>query len=217
MPLSNKQELEASILSWMERPDLAGQTSDWIALAEARLNRELGPVETDASRTGTIGSRAISISALAVVQPIALWVESEDFPGEREVQMTAAANMAYGDTNGPPSQWCMDSTTNIKLDRPCDQQYSFRFRFRQRFALSGDTDTNWLLTNHPDIYLAAALMWGAGYNEDWNNGSVWKAVLDEGIPNVRNSLAQQRRGTLRVDPMFQAAGRRTRLEMMETL
>jgi hypothetical protein len=213
MALATKAELLASALDWMKRAGQTGQAPDWLTLAEARLNRELGPVETDASRTGTVDSRSISISALSIVEPIALWV-TLDTDDEREVQPTSPSNLAYIETSGPPAQWCMDSTTNLKLDRPCDAEYAFRFRYRQRFSLDADGDTNWLLDNHPDIYLAAVLMWGAGYNAAWNNGSIWKGVLDEGIPSVRNSLAQQRRGTLRVDPALQAVGRRTRLELI---
>lgn len=213
MALSTKAELLASALDWMERAGQTGQAPDWLTLAEARLNRELGPVDVDASRTGTVDSRSISISALSIVEPIALWV-TLDTDDEREVQMTSPSNLAYITTSGAPAQWCMDSTSNLKLDRPCDVEYAFRFRYRQRFALSADSDTNWLLTNHPDIYLSAVLMWGAGYNQDWANGSVWKSTLDEGIPSVKNSLAQQRRGMLRVDPAIKAAGRRHRLDLM---
>src|SRR4051812_41076781 len=116
MALSTNAELQASVLDWMKRAGQSGKVADWLTLAEARLNRELGPVETDASRTGTVDSRAISISALSVVEPIELWIADPGTEDERELQPTAPANMAYIETSGPPSRWCMDSTTNIKLD-----------------------------------------------------------------------------------------------------
>lgn len=209
MSLGTYDELQAATVDWMKRAGQLGNAPDWVSLAEAKLNRELGPVETDASRTGTLDSRNISISALSIVEPLSLWVMAPDSLKEREVQRQAPANMAYSDYSGAPGQWVMDSETNIKLDRPCDQEYAFRFRFKQRFALSDAAPTNWLLTNHPDIYLAACLMWGAGYNESWSNGQIWKSILDEGIPAVKNVIAQQKRGTLRVDPGLMPVGRRT--------
>jgi hypothetical protein len=42
-------------------------------------------------------------------------------------------------------------------------------------------------------------MWGAGYREDWPNGAAFKSILDEGIPSVRNIIAQGKRGVLTVD------------------
>lgn len=210
MALANYTDLQASALDWMERAGQTGQAVDWIALAEAKLNRKLGPVETDASRTGTVDSRSISISALTVVEPIALFIADPSGSSERELQQQAAATMSYDDNSGRPSQWAMDSATNLKLDRPCDQAYSFRFRFRERFALSGSVTTNWLLTNHPDVYLAATLMWGAGYNQDWPNGAVWKGILDDGLEEVGNIIAETRRGVLRADPALAAIGNRGR-------
>ncbi len=213
MALSTYAELQASVLDWMKRASQSANAPDWITLAEARLNRELGPVETDASRTGTVDSRVISISALTIVQPIALWFTEAGGGDERPLQMQSAGNMAYVETSGRPRMWCVDSTTSIKLDRPCDTEYAFRFRFRERFALSDSSTTNWLLTNHPDIYLAASLMWGGGYNEDWPNGSVWKSVLDEAIPQVKHVIAQSKRGMLRTDPALNMRRRATYAEL----
>jgi hypothetical protein len=189
---------------------------DIITIAEARLNRELGPVETNASRTGTVDDRSISISALSIVSPIALFMAD---PGstspEKELQQQDAGTLALIDSSGRPTQWAQDSLTAIKLDRPCDQAYAFRFRFRERFALSDSVTTNWLLTNHPDVYLAACLMWGAGYLQSWPNGAVFKGILDEGLESVGNTIARQHRGTLRVDPALSGIGRRVSYETID--
>ena len=209
MALSTYAELKASVASWMERTDMTTVIVDCVTLAEARLNRELGPVETDASLTGTVDSRALDISALSLVEPIELWVADPGSEDEREVQQQSPSTMAYADTSGPPQQWAMNTASALKLDRPCDQAYAFRFRYRQRFALSDSATTNWLLTNHSDIYLAACLMWGAGYQESFANGSVWKTILDQELPRVAHTLAKQRKGTLRVDPGLADIGRRS--------
>ena len=209
MALSTYSELQASVASWLERSDMTTVIVDCVTLAEARMNRELGPVETDASLTGTVGSRELDISALSLVEPLQLWVAGPGSEDERRVDPQSSANMAYIDNPGPPRQWVMASTSALKLDRPCDQAYAFRFHYRQRFALSDSAPTNWLLTNHPDIYLAASLMWGAGYQEAFPNGAMWKGVLDEQLPAVAHTLAKQRKGTLRVDPGLANIGRRS--------
>ena len=209
MALATYSDLKTAVASWLERSDMTAVIVDCVTLAEARLNRELGPVETDASLTGTADSRSLDISALSVVEPIELWIADPSSEDEREVQQQSPSTMAYAETSGRPAQWVMASTSALKLDRPCDQAYAFRFHYRQRFALSDSATTNWLLTNHPDIYLAACLMWGAGYQEAFPNGAVWKAVLDEQVPAVAHTLAKQRKGTLRVDTGLADIGRRS--------
>lgn len=206
LSLATGADLQATALDFMVRAGVAADVAAapvWLALAEGRLNRELGVVETDTTLTGVASSRRIDISSLSMVQPIALFL-AETGMKEREVQFKADGTFPYLDTEGRPSFAAIDGT-NIDFDCPLSAAYPFRLRYRQRFALT-DAGTNWLLTNHPDIYLAAVLMWGAGYHQDWANGSAWKAVLDEGIPSVRHTIAQNKRGTLTVDPGLVATG-----------
>jgi hypothetical protein len=204
MSLATYSDLQSEALDWMERAGQSGKVETWIQLAEARLNRELPAVETDTTLTGTVDSNAISIAALSIVQPIALFL-AESGRDEREIDPAVEGQFAVMNTTGRPSRWSIDGT-NINFDRPLDAAYPFRFRYRQRFELSDSATTNWLLENHPDIYLAATLMWGAGYNQDWANGTVWKQVLDEGIPEVRHTIMQSQRATLRVDPFLSRTG-----------
>jgi hypothetical protein len=211
MPLSlaGYTDLQATALDFMER---TGVTADvaaapvWIQLAEAKLNRELGAVETDQALTGTINSRRIDISAYSFVEVIALFVVDPTSGDEVEVKKRGDGTFPYLATAGQPKLWAVDGT-NIDFDVPCDAAYTFRMRYRQRFALA-TTSPNWLLTNHPDLYLAATLMWGAGYHEDWPNGTTWGALLDEGIVSVRGIIANANRGELGVDPMLVRVGQR---------
>lgn len=191
--------LQSEALAFMDRAGQAAQVSaapTWVQMAEARLNRELGALETDTTLTGTLDSRTISISSLSIVEPVALFLAETD-RDEVEIDQQADGSFPYLDVSGKPAKWAIDGT-NIDFDRPLDSAYPFRFRYRQKLALA-TTDPNWLLTEHPDVYLAATLMWGAGYNEDWPNGQVWKMGLDEGLESVRKVLQQRRRGMLRVD------------------
>lgn len=207
MALSNYTELKAAVLDWMVRSGQTGQVADWITLAEARLNRELDAVATDGALTGVADSRRIDVSSLAIVEPIALFLAKTDMD-EIPVQIQADGTFPYLANSGEPGIASFDGT-NIDFDRPLDQAYPFRLRYLQRFSLSDAAPTNWLLTNNPDIYLAATIMWGAGYNEDWANGQVWKAILDQGIPSVAHQIARSKRGVLRVDPALSAVGRST--------
>lgn len=209
MSLASKADLKSKAASWLRRSGNAAyvaEVPDFITLAEARLNRELGAVETDASLTGTPGSAALNVSALAIVTPLALFMTEPGGSDEAMLQPQPAANVAAQQDVGRPVAWFVNSSAALGLNCPCDVAYGFRLRFLERFALSADGDTNWLLTNHPDLYLAATLMWGAGYLESWENGAVWKGLLSEGLAEVKRQLADRKRGTLRVDSGLLAMG-----------
>ena len=209
MALSTYAELKTATLDWMVRTDLTGNVADWITLGEARLNRELNPVETDNSLTGTLDSREISTSALSVVEPIALYLI--DSNTSDEIKLTRKDDFARLDTSGQPRFWRFiqhASTPKIVFDCPLDVAYTFRFVARIRFALSDSATTNWLLTNHSDVYLAAVLVWGSGFVQKFQEAGAWKTVLDEGIPSVRSIIADAKRGVLTVDPGLVSIGHR---------
>lgn len=209
MAITNFTELKSAVTNWMTRGDVAGQAEEFISLAEAGLNRELGAVETDTTLTGVVDSRSISISALNVVEPVALFV-SEAGIDEVELTQKADGTFEYRASSGYPRFWAIDGT-NIDFDCPLDQAYPFRFRYRQRFSLSDASPTNWLLTYHPDLYLAATLVWGGVFIRNDPAASRWISLLGTALPSVRNSIAQTKRATLSVDPALQPLRRPSNL------
>ncbi len=205
MAISTYAELQTAVGNWMARSDLSGSAADFIMLGEARLNREIPAVETDVTLTGTLNSRRISVSSNSVVSPIALFLVEAN-GDEIEMVQRSDGSFAYSATSDQPRFWAMDGS-NIDFDCPLDAAYTFRFRIRQRFALSDSAPTNWLLTNHPDIYLAATLMWGGVFTQDSGIGTTFLQVLKEGVPQVQHIIAEQSRGTLTVDPALSWSGR----------
>lgn len=203
MAISTYSDLKQAVQDWMDRTDISGNVEDMITLAEARFNRKLKVVETNATLTGTADSRSIDISALDIVSPVALKIN--DGNGEWDLTPRENGTFAYGDIAGTPSFWSIDGT-NIVFDVPLGQQYTFRFRYQGRFALSGAVPSNWLLEKHPDIYLAASIVWGGLFTEDDRKIATWKGVLDEGMAEVSGVLNQNKRGRLTVDPALSAIG-----------
>lgn len=204
MAISTYAELKTAVDNWMARSDLSGSAADFITLAEARLNRKIPAVETDVTLTGTLDSRRISVSAHNVVSPIALFLV-ETNGDEREIVQKSDGSFPYSDTSDEPTYWAMDGT-NIDFDCPLNAAYTFRFRIRQRFVLSDSATTNWLLTNHPDIYLAATIVWSGAFIRDPETLSLFKGTLEEGIPEVQTIIAEQSRGVLTVDPGLTQGG-----------
>lgn len=158
--------LQTALQEMRERSDTAftNQLTTFIALAEAKLNRlvRVRPAEVnDTSLTGTASSRFITLPS-DFMEPVALWLTSSS--QYRLLRPYAAGSMTLSTTNGTPDAWAIDGTT-IQLDVPCDSAHTFVFRYRKKLFDLATTSPNFLLTNHPDVYLFACLMEAC----DWEN------------------------------------------------
>lgn len=197
MAISTYDELKAAVTDWMARSDLSGNAADFIALAEARLNRELDAVEATATLTGTEASRVVSIAALGIVELHACYV-SVSGGDDDNVPVIDPAMMAYQNDAGAPGYVCIDGD-NLVFDRPMDAAYSVRIRYRGRIGLSDSVPTNDILTYHPDVYLAASILWGGVYIKSGEEVVGWKALLDEFLSEAKNTISQRKRAVLRPD------------------
>ena len=75
-----------------------------------------------------------------------------------------------------------------------------------RLALSAQQPTNWLLTKHPDVYLAACLAWGAAYSEAFVVAASWQQLLESSLDEVATEIRRAKRTTLKLDKGLLRAG-----------
>jgi hypothetical protein len=206
MAIGTYSELQSAITSFPDRPDLVtADVKNMIQLAEARLNRLLKSVETEAALTGTPGSRTVSLSSLTILEPMALKLVQSSDGDERDVIIKPYGEIDYVDDAGEPD-YAEIVGTNLKFICPLDEAYDFRFIYRGRFALSDAAPTNKMLTENPDVYLAASIVWGGIYTQDEASVSL-KGILDEFVAEARRGLAQAKRTQSSLPPMISALGR----------
>lgn len=205
MTISTYSELKTALQNFAYRndTDYTDRSAEFIALAEASLNRELDAVETDASLTGVVDSRELDLSALAITSPIALFI-LDSAGNETEMTEKTDGDFAYSTMSSVPRFWALDGD-HIDFDCPLDSAYDFRLRYIERFALSDASPTNWLLTNHPDVYLAACMVWGCAFLQAFTgdggaNVQNYNTLLTDGLMRVKRLIARNRTGTLSVDP-----------------
>lgn len=208
MSITNYTELQAAVLDFMSRQELTGNVTDFIALAEARLNRELGAVEVNEPVAAVANVNAIDVTSLSVVEPLALLIAQT---GSDEIELTPKVDGTYPrlTSSGRPRYFSLiDQGATIVFDRAPDMAYPMRFRFRQRFSLATDGSTNWLLTNYPDVYLAATVVWGMVFIGAEGKTGFYKAILDDALPSIKRVIGRNKKSVLTVDPMLQRIGHR---------
>jgi hypothetical protein len=62
-------------------------------------------------------------------------------------------------------------------------------------ALSADGDTNWLLTNNPDVYLYGSLVHTAPYLREDPRLAVWAGLLAQAMSEIEDETAAARFGS----------------------
>jgi hypothetical protein len=179
MTISTYSELQTAVQIWLDRSDLSVNAADFITLAESRLNRilPLRFARTTAGLTGTPGLANLVLPS-DFVEPYALFLTT--FGVKTELKPFVFGTIEQGTVNGVPSAWSVVRAV-IALDCPCDQAHTFEFVYRQSLTLSDSAPTNWLLTNHPDVYLLASLVEAAFFAENLDYMALCKARLDEAI------------------------------------
>jgi hypothetical protein len=206
MALATFADLKSAITDWMIRTDVAGSAEDFITLAEAHLNREIDPIRKEATLATVTGSREVSTSALSIDQPVALFLDRGTY--EVKLPRMSGSSAANDEISREPERWEWDANSDsIKFDAPADAVYNLRFEYDERFALSDSATTNDLLTNHPDVYLTASLVWGAGYVKDPTSGMDYARKLMTLLPSVKRHYAQRRRAPLKMPAGLQHRSR----------
>lgn len=179
----------------------------FIALAEAGLNRQ-APVrlaEVDAALTATPGTRFVALPA-DFLEAIGLTLTTSGV--DERLAPLAASAMAVSEAAGPPAYWAIDGG-NIAFPAPADQAHTLRLRYRKKLFELAATDPNWLLTNHPDVYLFAALVEAADHELDEAASVKYAVRLERALDEVRWLDGRAKAVPLRVDPALLAAPRFT--------
>lgn len=203
MAITNYTDLKAAVSDYMARNDISGKAGEFISLAEARLNRQIESIAQTVSLNGVADQNFVDISSLNIIEPVSLYVDG--IIHEFSVTPKPQGSFPYYDISGTPQQWCIEkvgSLDYIRFDRVLDVPYTFRFTYQGRFALSDASPTNEFLDHYPDVYLAAAIVWGCLYTKNTTDGAMWKTVLEEGLDEAKSTYAQNKRGNLTVDPML---------------
>lgn len=204
-PITNYTTLKAAISDYLGEDMMDGELSAIVRFAEARLNRKLKAVRTEVDLSGTSGSATIDVSSYDIVEPVALFLTTYD--EDEELPYRAPGTFEYGDSSGYPTAWTLLSNNDtLRFSAPLDASHTFRFRYEGRFALSDGSPTNQLLSDHPDVYFAACMMWGNIRHQNVNGAASFKAILDEFMAETQHYLSQTDRAKLRVDPALGMVG-----------
>ena len=190
MAITTYAELQAAAANWLVRSDLTARIPEFIALAEARLNRLLRTrlSEAEVAVTATLGARTIPLPA-GFTEPLRLWLERDS--GREELPFLDPCLIGASSLRGRPGAWTVDGAT-LAFDRPCDQVYGLTLRMLRKFALSDAAPANALLSDFPDLYLFATLSEAAPFLRDAELAAAYETKLNRAIDEANAKAARSR-------------------------
>lgn len=195
MAISIQSELCSEVLDWYPHANLtAAKVAELIVLSEAMINRDARNIAQETKVTN------VSISAEYVNVPTGfLQVKSfETTTGGRRYALKVLPDEIgtdyYPDT-GIPLYYSIVGSQFRFTPVPSATQTSVLVYYAVLTALgTSGSNTNWLLTNHPDIYLYATLFHAAAYLKDPESAQGYLSVFNGLMDSLNRSNARNRWG-----------------------
>ena len=189
MALDTYANLKTAIATWLSRADQTANIPDFITLAHDKLMRTLRTREMETIDT------AMSISAETNTVPT-LWLET------RNIVITSTApryELAFvtpeqlitknsSAATGIPKYFSVVGG-NFQFAPIPDITYTATHIYYATLAqMSADSDHNWILDSHPDLYLYGALLESVSLIQDDPRIALWQQRFDRAFAEVsRNS------------------------------
>lgn len=198
MAITTYSELKAAIADWCPRSDVSTKADEFIDLAESMLKRppqqsaskKLGGVRLNKTRaTGSLSSGTDTLSLpsdfleldrlMLTADQLILVPVSPDHLGVKKRTGT-----------GRPVFYAVADV--IEFDVAPDDSYAYSLSYWPYVSsLSDSNTTNFLITNYPDVYLAACMYWCWSYFMDNEQMALWAGRYAEGAAMVNQTYARR--------------------------
>lgn len=176
--------LKASIADFLNRADLTAVIPDFIILAEAEINRRIVSRRNISRTTVTVNSEFVT--APTDIYKIA-WLLYTDIPDLSPTYFTPDNfPLELATVTARPRWYTLQAATaQFRFGPAPDQSYTAALTYWARLAAL--SSANWLLTDHPDVYLYGALKHSAPYLVDDKRIALWGALFEAGLQSVNQT------------------------------
>lgn len=188
MSLANYSDLQSAVQDWLHIGGLQARAPDFIALAEADFQRRLFVRANEDSTTAALTSSLALPADFVRAKRVAVEVSGK----YRDLEYVPAESMSGIGYSGTPVYYTLQGDS-LYTDPSPDGAYNIQLRYWKRFpALSNTADTNWLLTNAPDVYLFGSLAMAATFAP--SKLEVFVAAYERAIQQVIDADKMDRYG-----------------------
>lgn len=202
MALGSYADLQAAVANWIGRSDLGAVIPDFVTMFERMISRRLRVRQMEAILTfATIGGRAPLPADYSMWRRLT-WsgntsvdMQYRTPSGLRIQHPTFVAGIPCVFSIEPPTALTADeddvtvddddiiSTFQIVTADVDDSDSAFSFEYYRKIPPLA-AGLNWLMNEHPDLYLFGALTEACGFQKDAENQALWGSRRDEVIDDI---------------------------------
>lgn len=186
MAISTYSELKTAIANWIVRDDLTSRIPEFVALAEARFSRDLRLTSQETSTDLTVTSQSVAFPT-DFLEARRLYLSTSPVKQLRMMSIIDFWQNWNGASSGVPEVFATEGQNFVFAPAP-DGTYTVKLLYYAKFdALSADGDTNWLLTNAPDVYLYGSLIEAEMFLMNDERMPLWAAAFKNSIDSLMKS------------------------------
>jgi len=188
MAIGTFAQLKTAAANWLDRSDLTDRIPEFIALAEARFNRELRTrdMETVSTAISTVaGTREYSLPT-GFVQMKEFHLSTDPLTPLAYITPEMMTRLWAGSATAKPQVFTIIAD-NVRLGPGPDAVYTTSMLYYKTFtALSDSATTNEMLTNNPDVYLYGTLLEAEPFIMNDQRIQVWLGAFDRAVASIQN-------------------------------
>lgn len=191
--LESYSDLKTVAAEWLNRRDLTNAVPLFITLAEAELRRRL---RTKKFRQAlTVDAEVVTLPA-ECAELLSIYLRTSLVQRDKPLdigtaEMFAEARARSGGIAARPTFGTVIGQQLLVAPTP-DQSYEAEIWFAAKIdSLSTSNITNWLLAEHPDIYLHATLLQAEPYLKNDERVEIWRTALDRGVEQLKTAVSDE--------------------------
>lgn len=191
MAITSYSELVTAVGNWMARSDLAARIPEFIALAEAKFNRDLSLRQMEQRSTTAVDTASDGPEFISLPTDFRSmrWIRLSGVTGRSRLQYLTPVQLDQvrarnADAVGQPCYFTLLSA-DIELCPTPDSDYAIEMLYRRFLTPLSDANTsNWLLALAPDLYLYAALREAAVFMQEDERVTLWASGYQSAIDGL---------------------------------
>lgn len=193
MALDTYSGLQTEIADWLDRADLTSKIPTFVRLFEAQAERKLRLrqmlVTGEQGTIPTTGRIVLPDSFLALHNLSILDANGNPVPITYAAKHQVDQRRTDLISTGRPRLYTL-SKNYIEVAPLPDATYTYEISYWERLPKLENVSSNWLLADHPDLYLFGSLMQAEPYLKHDERVAMWSAALDTLLEDL--TLADER-------------------------
>ena len=189
--ISTYSELQTSVTSWLSRTNDTASIAlypDFITLAEAKFNRSLRTREMEASATVAASNGVVALPT-DYLEIRRLYIDGS-VKKELEYLTPETFYLSFPSNTGNSKYYTIEGANIILADQSTSANVIILY-YQKIPALSGSNTYNWLLTAHPDLYLASVLSEAYGVIKNDAQEQKW---YQKAVATAESILSSDKKG-----------------------